>query len=191
MGIAVPDHVRADMAMVGDWKTVSRQLENEPTQEELHDETLNKGVRKRKFEDEEAEEKAEDTLVRKSWGSTTKSYPGVKDDVDDLDTLLAAPLLKKDSKPPKEDLQTNSAKSDSNINAPDSTVKDENSSADIKPLEIRDRNDNFEATSLTHNSDVKSETTENATRKDGQASDIPIFKKRKAKQPQAARLVPG
>jgi hypothetical protein len=89
MGIAVPDEYRADMALAGDWTVVSQRKVEEP----VIDESLNKGVRKRKFEGQEEEEEAGETVVRRGWGSTTKRYPG--EGTDDLDALFSMNPLKK------------------------------------------------------------------------------------------------
>jgi cell division septum initiation protein DivIVA len=105
MGIAVPDEYRADMALAGDWTVVSQRK----VEELVIDESLNKGVRKRKFEGQEEEEEAGETVVRRGWGSTTKRYPG--EDTDDLDTLFSMnplkkkeeeEIVKKESEPPVE-----------------------------------------------------------------------------------------
>jgi hypothetical protein len=89
MGVAVPDEYRADLALAGDWKIVSQRKVDEP----VIDESLNKGVRKRKLEGQEEEEEAGETVVRRGWGSTIRRYPG--DASDDLDALLSVKSLKK------------------------------------------------------------------------------------------------
>ena len=89
MGVAVPDEYRADMALAGDWKTVSQRNIEEP----VIDDSLNKGVRKRKFEGQEEEEEAGEVVMRRGWGSTTKRYPG--EAIDELDSLLSMNPLKK------------------------------------------------------------------------------------------------
>lgn len=89
MGVAVPDEYRADLALVGDWKIVSQRKVDEP----VIDESLNKGVRKRKLEGQEEEEEASETVVRRGWGSTIKRYPG--EGSDDLDALLSVKTLNK------------------------------------------------------------------------------------------------
>jgi hypothetical protein len=89
MGIAVPDEYRADVALAGDWKVMSQRKTEEP----VIDESLNKGVRKRKFAGQEEEEAAGEIVVRRGWGSTIKRYPG--EDNDGLDALLSMDSLKK------------------------------------------------------------------------------------------------
>ena len=98
MGIAVPEDFRKEMAMAGDWQTISqRRIEERAKKEEgledfkdfKPDLTLNVGVRKRKFDGQEEEEEAGATVVRKGWGSTTRHYPGSDDDNQEvLDSLL-------------------------------------------------------------------------------------------------------
>jgi len=81
--------------MAGEWQTISqKEVDSEghgPT-----DASLNIGIRKRKFEGQEEEEEAGDQVVKKGWGATTKSYPGVKESNNtELDALLGStPTLK-------------------------------------------------------------------------------------------------
>jgi len=90
MGIKVPEHVRSEMAMAGDWAVVSNQpsIENQPEQ------SLSIGVKKRKFEgqDEEEEEvrEGEGSVARRRWGTTTKRFP--RHDDADLDDLLSGSI---------------------------------------------------------------------------------------------------
>ena len=80
--------------MAGDWQTTSERLiyENDFLKKEeagdVKPEGLNVGVRKRKIEGQEEEEEAGETVVRKGWGSTIRTYPGAGGDEEDLDTLL-------------------------------------------------------------------------------------------------------
>ena len=82
--------------MAGDWQTTSEKLvyENESVKKEEAEDVksggLNVGVRKRRFEAQEEEEEAGETVVRKGWGSTIRTYPGPGSDEDDLSTLLKA-----------------------------------------------------------------------------------------------------
>ena len=80
--------------MAGDWQILSESLvyRNDSVKKEEHKEDvkpgeLNIGVRKRRFEGQE-EEEAGEPVVKKGWGSTVRTYPGAKEDGDDLDTLL-------------------------------------------------------------------------------------------------------
>ncbi|KAL4779730.1 hypothetical protein BJX76DRAFT_339939 [Aspergillus varians] len=99
MGIAIPEVYRGEMALAGDWQTVSEKVissgEGEEGGKEKEPTTL--GVRKRKHdremdeEEEEAKREAE-RFVSKGWGSRTRRYPGAKDEenLEDLDALLAS-----------------------------------------------------------------------------------------------------
>lgn len=92
MGVAVPESYRREMAMAGDWQTTSVRRIYDGMKEERGEDSktsvLNVGVRKRKFEGEEGVEAVE-PVVRRGWGSTTRTYPGTAGfDDDDLDSLL-------------------------------------------------------------------------------------------------------
>ncbi|CAD6584613.1 MAG: WW domain binding protein 4 [Alectoria sarmentosa] len=95
MGVAVPEDFRREMAMAGDWQTTSERviydndfLKKEEDSEDVKFGGLNVGVRKRKFEGQEEEEEAGETVIRKGWGSTLRTYPGAGGDENDLDSLL-------------------------------------------------------------------------------------------------------
>jgi hypothetical protein len=91
MGIAVPDEYRGDMALAGDWQVISQT----PVELGQQEAVLNLGVRKRKFEGQEEEEEAGETVQKKRWGSTTKGYPAKEQQLDDL--LTSNILVKKTS----------------------------------------------------------------------------------------------
>lgn len=91
MGIAAPGSAGPDDATPGGWQTVSRKVVQEPLQDA--DEKLNIGVRKRKFEDQEEQEEAGETIARRGWGSTTRTYPGSTSTADDLNSLLSTSVL--------------------------------------------------------------------------------------------------
>ncbi|KAE8375151.1 hypothetical protein BDV26DRAFT_268525 [Aspergillus bertholletiae] len=86
MGVAIPNEYRGDMALAGEWQTVSEKVigaDGEKKGPSL-------GVRKRKHEGDEEEEEAKreaERFVSKGWGSRTREYPGTQDDAD-LDALL-------------------------------------------------------------------------------------------------------
>lgn len=94
MGVAIPEDFRREMAMAGDWQTTSERpvYDNDSVKKEEAEDVkpggLNVGVRKRKFEGQEEEEEAGETVVRRGWSSTTRAYPGSGGDGDDLSTLL-------------------------------------------------------------------------------------------------------
>jgi hypothetical protein len=88
MGVAVPDQMRGEMALAGDWQVVSERVIDEEGKEVK----LNTGVRKRKLNEEEQEqiEAGEMITKKRGWGKTFKSFPGKMGaiDDDDLDALL-------------------------------------------------------------------------------------------------------
>ena len=99
MGVAIPQEYRGDMALAGEWQTLSEKVVDGASTPSL-------GVRKRKHEeaDEEEEEakKEAERFVSKPWGSRTRQYPGAQDDTD-LDALLASTKDIKKSKPSASD----------------------------------------------------------------------------------------
>lgn len=96
MGVAIPEEYRAEMALAGEWQTLSEtKVESEGAK--------SIGVRKRKLEGEEDEEgNPIPEFVSRGWGSRMKTYPGaqVEEDDGDLDALLAST---KELKKPKTD----------------------------------------------------------------------------------------
>jgi hypothetical protein len=89
MGIAVPDEARGGMALKGEWTVVKQEVVGEVGQDGEY-KALNKGVRKRKLDEDEAErELAGETITRKKgWGQTYKSLPGKGGDEDDMEALF-------------------------------------------------------------------------------------------------------
>lgn len=99
MGVAIPEEYRADMALAGDWQTVSVTKIEEP------DEVATKsiGVRKRKHEgaEDDEEDQPPEQYENKGWGSRMRSYPGGRendDEEEDLDALFASTKDLKKSK---------------------------------------------------------------------------------------------
>lgn len=97
MGVAIPEEFRREMAMAGDWQTLSERpayeiLKAENGTEDRKYDGLNIGVRKRKFEGQDEEEAAGETVARKGWGSTIRVYPDKAGEDDDLDFLLGKNL---------------------------------------------------------------------------------------------------
>lgn len=74
MGVSIANDYRGEMPLAGGWQVVSQKI-IDPEEQAPNDNSLNIGVRKRKFEGQEEEEEAGETVVRKGWGSTTKEYP--------------------------------------------------------------------------------------------------------------------
>ncbi|CBX92412.1 hypothetical protein IAQ61_006192 [Plenodomus lingam] len=91
MGIAVPEAVRGDLAIAGEWKKVSEEVIGEVTEDgEFKATSLNKGVRKRKIDEEEEEREAAGEIItrKKGWGHKFKAFPGSKEVDDDIESLL-------------------------------------------------------------------------------------------------------
>lgn len=90
MGIAIPDGYRGELALAGEWQTVSERVirPDDDTEEGKPGSSI--GVRKRKMEGDEEEQEARqeaERFVSQGWGSRTRQYPGVQSDAD-LDALL-------------------------------------------------------------------------------------------------------
>ncbi len=92
MGIQVPDTYRGELAQASTWSVVSK-----PKAQAIQEESLSKGVRKRKLEEEEEAEQAIKPPVQRAWGTCTRNYPS--EDSTDLDALLSGhiPLKKEES----------------------------------------------------------------------------------------------
>jgi len=131
MGVAVPEEYRRDMALAGEWQTLS-ETKIEP--EGLEGAAKSIGVRKRKHEgDEEENEHSPEPITRQGWGSRMKTYPGAEDDDEDLDALLASTKDLKKTKAAmptaaKEELE----KLEEQKQQPVSVVKTENEAPDSK-----------------------------------------------------------
>lgn len=99
MGVAIPEDFRKEMAMAGEWQTLSETPIHEAgdikgEMEDHKPDALNVGVRKRKYEGQEGEEETGETVFKRGWGSTTRTYPGPNDNGEaDLDSLLGKTLV--------------------------------------------------------------------------------------------------
>jgi hypothetical protein len=95
LGVAMPEEFRGDMAIPGEWSTVStRVIKDEP--EETKIDAKATGVRKREAPEEEKD--AEDALQnlfkkQKRWGRDSKTAPAEKDE--DLEALLSGSIVTK------------------------------------------------------------------------------------------------
>lgn len=101
MGIAVPEAARGDMAIAGEWRTVTKQVVGEVNEDgEFKAISLNKGVRKRMIDEEEEEQKAAGELItkKKGWGHTYKAFPGSKGAEDDVESLFGKKAQQADIK---------------------------------------------------------------------------------------------
>ncbi|KAI4287624.1 MAG: hypothetical protein L6R35_003120 [Caloplaca aegaea] len=147
LGVAVPEDYRREVAMAGDWQTVAERpvwthVKKEDVLEDFMDfkpdPTLNIGVRKRKFEGQEEEEKAGETVVRKGWGSTTRRYPGsVVDGDHDLDSLLDMKPIQDSEKQEKSQgslTQSDAGKSESTMQVPPVKKEDSREGTDLNSV---------------------------------------------------------
>lgn len=122
MGIAIPEEFRPEMALTGEWQTVSQRVIGED-EGDAPDKSISVGVRKRKHEgDEEDEDQETKMFVSKGWGSRIREYPGAQQEEEDLDALLEST---KDITKPK---PTASAKESSED--PEAPIKREDGEAD-------------------------------------------------------------
>jgi hypothetical protein len=102
MGVALPDAARGDLAIAGDWKTVSEEVVGEVNENgEFKVTTLNKGVRKRKIDEDEEEREAAGEMItkKKGWGHTFKTFPGSKGGDDDLESLFGRKTTNSERQP--------------------------------------------------------------------------------------------
>lgn len=87
LGVAVPEDYRKEVAMAGDWQTISvRRIE----EDDVKPNAQSFGVRKRKLGTNDEEEEAEQAMVdaRKGWGTTIRTYPGISEQSQDIEALL-------------------------------------------------------------------------------------------------------
>lgn len=185
MGVSVPEDYRREMAMAGDWQTTSQRLiyddvKKEEANEDSKGSVLNVGVRKRKFEGQEEEEEAGETVVRRGWGSTTRAYPGADAADDDLDSLLKTtkPSLQRRDDP----LPTNSYEQAvlAEQHQADSKVED----ADISAHEARTvkHEESLDTSTILQDVTHQSSTGDAPIKHEDEAPDpVILFKKRKAR----------
>lgn len=184
MGVAVPEDCRREMAMAGDWQTLSQKpiydgMLKEDDSKDIKAMTTDGtpqgtiiGVRKRKYEGQEEEEEAGERVVKRGWGSTTRMYPGTGDDVD-LDALLNGTVLK------QEPLDGSANPELGKESAKDDQSKSMRSEEVIPPIKKEDSDPHFAPGNNMHNY----EDSEAPSRKPEEepAAGV-VFKKRKPKQ---------
>ena len=172
--------------MAGDWQTTSERLvyDNDfPQKDDAEDVKpggLNIGVRKRKFEGQEEEEEAGETVVRRGWGSTIRAYPGTGGDEGDLDTLLKST---KSVIREGEGLQTVGFAQSSGPEQADDHVTVKKSQSDLDSLMIKKEESTCaDGVSGTVTSVITAETLQESLKQEEDSPDTGvIFKKRKAK----------
>jgi hypothetical protein len=178
MGVAIPDEYRGDMALAGEWQTLS-----ETKIEEIEGAAKSIGVRKRKHDGDEEDEDEEggnpsERLVSKGWGSRMRVYPGAQNDDDEegLDALLASTkdLKKSQVAPPDADLEESKSAGEPKPELASSVKKEE------EAAESKDQENDRTAHVKTEEPSVPSAvpTEEKPPVEDAPG---PVFKKRKAK----------
>ena len=172
MGIAVPEEYRRDMAMAGDWETIAEAPAKPTIKEEgLKPGAVAVGVRKRKADDEAAEEEGIVPGKRKAWGSAFKSYPGSNGAEEDIEALLnSAPVRNAESQSLKPE-------------SPE--IKDEETTM-VKTEEVPVKSEHSEESKLVEAPvDVASNSQARVKSEDATSNDTPstgvVFKKRKHK----------
>ncbi|KAI6249194.1 hypothetical protein HI914_02555 [Erysiphe necator] len=91
MGISIPSEFRADMAMPGEWQTISEKV-IDPIKVEIKPEITSTGRRKRKLDDGETEEEEERLISNKRKSNWKLPY---EDDDNELNALLMTTQFKK------------------------------------------------------------------------------------------------
>lgn len=179
MGIQVPDTYRGELAQASNWSVVSKPKVKEASREE----SLSKGVRKRKLEEGEEHEQEITQPSRKAWGKSIKSYPG--QDSSDLDALLSGELPLK-----KEQTETKAERPDLPANDGGKTPMDTSNTANEAASHVVHDNtsasEGTEAVAAEANKDtaplVKQESADNDSQTTvDKATPTPVFKKRKNK----------
>ena len=186
MEVAIPEEFRREMAMAGDWQTLSERaiyddLKQEDDGKEFKPDALNIGVRKRKFEGQEEGEEAEERVARKAWGSTTRTYPSVGGDVeDDLDSLLkSTKVTKPEDGALNEDAKLTGLAAQPPVEA--ESLKTENAPFSRVPLIKKEDSDTGGVLS-TNIPDLGDLGETSIKTEDGPTDTGVVFKKRKAKQ---------
>lgn len=94
MGVSIPQEFRGNMAMAGEWQTVSERVISSgksEAEEDTKENVRTSGRKKRKYPgegDDEDEEEYVESFQRKNWGTTIKAYPSLQAEDDDLEVLL-------------------------------------------------------------------------------------------------------
>jgi hypothetical protein len=170
MGVAVPVEFRGEMALAGDWQVLS-QKPAELGQENDSEASLSVGIRKRKFEGQEEEEEAGETVKKKGWGSTTKEYPSSPPKA--LDALLAGSIpVKKEEKVP-----TIKQEDSDQFTANEQVCYDAQVKHDALDIVDTPQVEQEDVSGLSPPSDMVSEPTETAVPDSFEV----LFKKRKSK----------
>lgn len=185
MGVAIPEEFRREMAMAGDWQTLSERaiyddIKEDEDRKDFKPKDLSAGVRKRKYEGQE-EEEAEESVTGKAWGSTTRTYPITGGDgQDDLDSLLAYTKVVTQDGAPNEDLQSEKGSAAQQSDTTRLTNTDDTQPSELPSVKKED----FDTSGILSEDSTIPNHVEGASTgtEDGLAGTGIVFKKRKAKQ---------
>lgn len=176
LGVELPEELKREVTGVSGWQTVSSSVVDsgrsgarsladiKKEEEDVASAALNKGVHKRKAEDDEDARDEEAAPKKKIWGNTFKSYPGTQkeDQDDDLDALLSGAI-----KAPAQPAQS-------------ATVEESASQPEVKPG--TDDIVKTEPTESTAEAAVETTKPEEDNNETITAPPPVMFKKRKAKR---------
>lgn len=197
MGGTIPQEFRRDMAMAGQWQTISttpvqsavKQDPDVKTEDDPDAKAV--GVRKRKVGEVEEEEANVDNAAgrKKVWGKTLKTFPGAKSGGadDDLDALLGGVSSKRKG---THDALKNAIEQ----RIPDPS-RDDNRELLQDAIERRipevkreDTDQETAATAVKPDLDTQDEVikTEDDVKSEVKSEPMPIFKKRRPKAAQSA-----
>ena len=172
--------------MAGDWQTLSEKPVDDDVKKEqdpkdtksfysdAKGQTLNFGIRKRKYEGQDEEEEAENRVAKKGWGSTARAYPPTKEDID-LEILLDVSRDK--SKGPRDDTLADLSNNEQGVDKGRSDATNGETAPSIPIIKKEDSD------SATASRDILSSTdasTSLLTSKEEPVAE-PVFKKRKPK----------
>jgi len=170
LGVELPEELKREITGVGGWQTLSSSVVDsgprsladiKKEEEDVASAALNKGVHKRKVEDDEDVRDEEAAPKKKIWGNTFKSYPRTQKDGqdDDLDALLSGVV--------KAPVQA-------------AAVEDSTSQTVVKP----ETGDNIKSEPTELTADAVADMTKQEDENDGAITAPPpvMFKKRKAKR---------
>ena len=172
--------------MAGDWQTTSERpiYDNDFAKKEEAEDVkpggLNMGIRKRRFEGQEEEEEAGETVVRKGWGSTIRAYPGPGGDEDDLDVLFN---ITKKVVGGAEGSQSPASRRSSGLERADSHGRAKETQADLdsSTMKKEETSDSGGISDTTRNK-IAVATPQQPVKQEEQSLDSGVtFKKRKAK----------
>lgn len=131
MGVAMPDSARAQLAVAGEWQTITR-IAEESTPDPV-DLKLSTGVHKRRRESLEDTGEATDRIRTHNWGTSKRIHPGEQTAHDDIDALLAASVKRvSESAMPEADVTPETKVEQDCPSTIDASLKVEQQSREIK-----------------------------------------------------------